>query len=237
MNDSATILIVEDDWIVARAVEKTLEAAGYGVTDVVGCAHEALSSVERQKPDLALVDIGLCDDDDGIELARELRHRQGIPVVYVTAHSDAQTLARAADTHPAGYVLKPFQEGQLLSAVTIALAQRGATTGGNGTRNGVSAHVDAVDLADSGRQRLLRSVAEAVSSQVPSPSEKVDLTARELEVVRLLLSNGRVRSIAEDLDISPHTVRNHLRSIFRKLDVHSQVELIQELTAAQRASS
>jgi DNA-binding CsgD family transcriptional regulator len=57
------------------------------------------------------------------------------------------------------------------------------------------------------------------------------LTARELEVVRLLLSNGRVVSIAEELNVSPHTVRNHLRSVFRKLGVHSQVELIKALTS------
>ena len=236
MNESTNILIVEDEWIVARAVQKTLEAAGYAVSGIVATASEALSSVERQRPHLALIEVVL-RDGDGIELARQLTERQGIPIVYVTAHSDAQTLARAADTGPAGYVLKPFQDGQLLSAVTIALAQGGVTRGGNGSGHGASRHADTVDVAGSSRQRLLRRVAGAVSSQAPSQSAEVDLTARELEVVRLLLSNGRVRSIAEDLDISPHTVRNHLRSIFRKLGVHSQVELIQELTAAQRAST
>ena len=231
MNKRTEVLIVEDEWIVARAVQKILESAGYHVCEVVSTAAEALTAFERTQPDLALVDIVLSDGSDGVELARKLRSRAGMPVIFVTAYSDMQTLARAADIEPAGYVVKPFQEGQLLSAVTMALKQAGvrATNGnGNGAAAGHGAGTTVDGPVDS-RQQRLRGVAAALARR--PVGEQLDLTSRELEVVRLLLSNGRVRSIAEQLDISPHTVRNHLRSIFRKLGVHSQVELIRELSA------
>ena len=230
MTESARILIVEDEWIVARAVQKTLETAGYHVSDVVTSAREALAAVERCRPDLALVDIVLNGGVDGIELARQLRSQASVPFVYVTAYSDTKTLGRAAETEPAGYVVKPFQEGQLLSAVAMALRTAGGQPGSNG--HGEPTPVtDVSGDASHERRRQLRTVAVAVSSQPTSARSPVDLTSRELEVVRLLLSNGRVSSIAKQLGISPHTVRNHLRSIFRKLGVHSQVELIRELTS------
>ena len=248
MTKTQRVLVVEDEWIVGRAVQKTLETAGFGVTDVVASAAEAIESVERQLPDLILLDIALQDGADGVQLAHELKSRTTAPIVFVTAHADEHTLARAAEVVPAGFVVKPFQESQLLSAVTMAIRQtrvpRPETTDapvGPDTR----AEPDGVptpnpswsgprakqDSPADGRRHQLRQVAAAVSQPVPASDKAMDLTSRELEIVRLLLSNGRVTSIADRLSISPHTVRNHLRSIFRKLDVHSQVELIRELSS------
>ena len=121
---TASVLIVEDEWIVGRAVRQTLEAASYEVTDVVSSVADARAAVARRKPDLALVDIGLVDGD-GIDLAEQLGN---IPVVFVTARSDAATVARATKTTPAGYVVKPFQDRQLLGAVALALAKAGVRT-------------------------------------------------------------------------------------------------------------
>ncbi len=236
MPRTAAILIVEDEWIVARAVQKTLENAGYSVMGLASSAREALSLVDRQRPDLVLVDVVLEGETDGIDLAHQLRSRAGIPTIYVTAHTDEKTLARAMQTAPAGYVVKPFQESQLLSAVLTGLQRMHAAMGGGGgvgeSQRGLGPHDDGdSDGGSTLRRNELRRVARALSEPRPSPgSTRMRLTARELEVVRLLLANGRVASIAERLRVSPATVRNHLMSVFRKLGVHSQVELIKELT-------
>jgi len=235
MTRAERVLVVEDEWIVARAVQKTLEAAGFGVTDVVGSAREAVESVERQDPDLVLLDIVLQSGNDGVQLAHELREKTDAPIIFVTAHADEHTLGRAAAVRPAGFVVKPFQEAQLLSAVTMAVCQpRGRTEIPVRVEPEPGAADVQRDMGEpvSERRARLVQVASAVSNLVPA-GQRTDLTTRELEIVRLLLSNGRVSSIAERLSLSPHTVRNHLRSIFKKLGVHSQVELIRELTTHQ----
>ena len=81
MPHPAAILIVEHEWIIARAVQKTLENAGYSVMGVASSAREALSLVDRQRPDLVLVDVVLDGETDGIDLAHQLRSRAGIPAI------------------------------------------------------------------------------------------------------------------------------------------------------------
>ncbi len=231
------ILVVEDDWIVARAIQQTLQSAGYEVTAVVSSPDEALASVANRQPRVAIVDVKLRDGTDGIELARQLAERTGAQIVYISASSDAATVARVAATHPSGFILKPFQEEQMLTIVAIAIARRKAEAGTgheSSSATGAPERRPASDPGDGGPARFAR-VADALSLRTRSTNGATELTSRELDIVRLLLSNGRVRSIARDLDLSQHTVRNHLRSIFRKLDVHSQDELIRELT--QRTGS
>ena len=231
---NVTVLIVEDGWIVARGVQKTLEAEGYEVADVVASAPDALSSAEQRRPDLALVDIVISGPVDGVDLACQLRERHGIPAVFLTAHADRQTMDRALRAAPLGYVVKPFQENQLLSTVRLAAAKlnggQGTTTSDDDVPGRTLESLDVPPATDS-RTGQFREVARVLDDWAPprSAGHQV-LTPRELEVVRLLLANGRVVSIAEELGVSPYTVRNHLRSIYRKLGVHSQVELIRELS-------
>lgn len=230
----ARILVI-DEWLVATAVQHTLEAAGHLVTDAASNIDEALSSVEREVPDLAVVGIHLADGGDGIGLAHELRSRFDVPVLYLTADPDEQTLARAASTQPAGIVVKPFLKAQFLSAVTIALNNSAASRMQSGDGSAVPSGGDGrVPDAAQDRGNKFRSVARALAARPVTDFDKQRvlqgvLTPRELEVVRLLLAAGRVASIANHLGVSPFTVRNQLRGIFRKLGVHSQVELIQRL--------
>ena len=161
MNEPARILIVEDDWIVARAVQKILENAGFEVTGVVGSAAGALSSVHESPPDLILLDIVLGEGPDGIEVAKELRVLADVPIVFVTAHADATTLRRAAEVTPAGFVVKPFQEAQLLSTVTMAVtrASSDVTSGSEGPPAAARRHVRtdrpaAASAASSGGRRI-----------------------------------------------------------------------------------
>lgn len=116
----ARILIVEDESVVAWHVEHSLRAE-FDVTGVASSAQEALESAARITPDLALMDIRIRGDLDGIQAADLLRRRHGVRVVYLTAHGDDETMERARHTEPCGYLLKPFHRSALLDAVRAAL--------------------------------------------------------------------------------------------------------------------
>ncbi len=117
----AKILIVEDEAIVALSIQKKLESLGYIVLAVISSGAEALQKAAKTSPDLVLMDITLVGDMDGIETARHIRDRFNIPVVYLTAHNDDNTLQRARLTEPLGYLLKPFNIEELHTTIDMAL--------------------------------------------------------------------------------------------------------------------
>ncbi|HVN97164.1 MAG TPA: ATP-binding protein [Syntrophorhabdaceae bacterium] len=115
------ILIVEDERIVARDIERRLMSLGYSVTAIVSSGEEAIENAERTRPDLILMDIRLKGKMDGIEAAEDIRKRQDIPIVYLTAYGSEETIERAKITGPFGYLLKPFEDRELRTAIDIAL--------------------------------------------------------------------------------------------------------------------
>ncbi|NEP08854.1 MAG: diguanylate cyclase [Symploca sp. SIO2C1] len=119
----AKILIVENEMIVAWHIQEALEKLGHNIIASVTSGMEAIQVPAAIKPDLVLMDIQLEDNFDGIAAAREIRDRYDIPVIYLTAHSDEDTLKRALNTNPFGYLIKPFQEKQLHTTIAIALRQ------------------------------------------------------------------------------------------------------------------
>ncbi|PXF54145.1 MAG: PAS sensor protein [Deltaproteobacteria bacterium] len=119
------ILIVEDDGIIAKDIQNTLEGLGYAVAAITSNAEGAIEKAAETQPDLVLMDIMLEGDMDGVEAAEQIRDRFGIPVVYLTAHADEKTLHRAKTTGPYGYILKPFNEMELHTNIEIALYKSG----------------------------------------------------------------------------------------------------------------
>ena len=117
----ARILIVEDDSIIGMEIKDRVENLGYEVVDIVSYGDKAIESAKKQKPDLVLMDIHLKGSVDGIEAADAIRHEVDIPVVYLTAYADQHTIERAKITEAFGYVLKPFDERNLLSNIEMAL--------------------------------------------------------------------------------------------------------------------
>ena len=117
----AQILVVEDEGIVAMDVRNRLNGLGYAVSVVVSSGEEAFKKAGEVHPDLVLMDIRLKGDMDGIEAAEQIRARFDVPVVYLTAYADDNTLQRAKVTEPFGYLLKPFEERELHTAIEIAL--------------------------------------------------------------------------------------------------------------------
>lgn len=115
------IMVVEDEPVTAADIEDMLTEFGYVVTAVASSGAEALRKAETTSPDLALMDIRIQGNMDGIETAFELRERFNIPVIYLTAHSDDETLARAKMAEPLGYVVKPFHPNDLQASIQVAL--------------------------------------------------------------------------------------------------------------------
>ncbi|MGB9928706.1 MAG: response regulator [Methanosarcina sp.] len=117
----AKILVVEDQSIVALSLRNKLRNLGYNVPDAVVSGEEAISKVEKANIDLVLMDIMLKGKMDGIEAAHIIQIRFGIPVIYLTACMDNETLERAQTTRPAGYLSKPFKEEDLFKNIEAAL--------------------------------------------------------------------------------------------------------------------
>jgi CheY-like chemotaxis protein len=119
--DKAQILVVEDDNIVVMELEDSLQSLGYAVSDVASYGEEAIEKAAERRPDLVLMDIRLKGDVNGIDAAQEIHERFDIPVIYLTAYADEDTLQRAKITEPYGYIIKPFEERELYSVIEMAL--------------------------------------------------------------------------------------------------------------------
>jgi PAS domain S-box-containing protein len=117
----AKVLIVEDEIITALDIQEHLENMGYTIPSIVHSGPEAVDAAIETRPDLVLMDIGLKGKMDGVETAQRIRNRLDVPVVFLTAYADEQTLQRAKVAEPAGYILKPFDEKELRSTIEVAL--------------------------------------------------------------------------------------------------------------------
>jgi PAS domain S-box-containing protein len=118
---TAKILIVEDESIVAQDLQAILEDLGYEVPVFVDCGELAIEKTAEIRPDLILMDIRLIGEMDGIEAAQKIKEKFDIPIVYLTAHGDEDTLSRAKITQPFGYLIKPFNEQELRIIIEISL--------------------------------------------------------------------------------------------------------------------
>lgn len=114
-------LVVEDESISAMHLQRALQSMGYAVPAVVPSGEEAIQKTAETNPDLVLMDIILKGRMDGVEAAAHIRANFNLPVIYLTAMSDEDTLRRARITEPLGYILKPFDERNLRVTIELAL--------------------------------------------------------------------------------------------------------------------
>ncbi|MDJ1180140.1 ATP-binding protein [Roseofilum sp. BLCC_M91] len=115
------ILIVEDELLIAKGLARKLEKLGYEVAGIVSSGKAALEKMTEVIPDLILMDIVIKGDMDGIETTEKIRKQYNVPVIYVTAYADDETLTRAEETGSYGYLLKPFKEREVHATIKMAL--------------------------------------------------------------------------------------------------------------------
>ncbi|OAV43997.1 response regulator transcription factor [Lewinella sp. 4G2] len=188
-----SILIVEDEAIIALEIELALRQLGYRVVGKAANGDKALDLLASTNPDLVLLDIDIKGTLNGVDLARIIRSNYHFPFVFLTALSDRATLNSLRDTLPYGYIVKPFNESDLYTTIEIAL-----------------------DKFKAEHQPSFPS-REALNSQLPEP-----LSEREYEVLRHIDEGYAYREIADRLFVSVNTIKHHQKSLFAKMQLHSR---------------
>jgi DNA-binding NarL/FixJ family response regulator len=115
------ILIVEDDFLVATELEYQLTQAGFDVVGVATSAEDAVALAEEHEPSLAVMDVRLAGNRDGVDAAIQLFRTLGIRSIFATAHADNETMARAKTASPLGWLQKPYSSASLIKAIKAAL--------------------------------------------------------------------------------------------------------------------
>lgn len=118
---TASIMVVEDESIVAKDIESSLGRLGYTVCALASTGDEAIAAACQHRPDLILMDIMLKGKTDGVEAARQISSLLATPIVFLTAYSDESTIRRAKQVNAYGYLLKPFEERELRTTIEMAL--------------------------------------------------------------------------------------------------------------------
>ena len=122
MNKEVKILIVEDDPIIAEDLAAYMEDFGYSPLEPADHADAALKLLKSEQPDLALLDVHLNSEINGIQLASIIKGQRNIPIIFLTAFNDTDTIEKIKATHPSGYLVKPVDEKSLQTSIEIALA-------------------------------------------------------------------------------------------------------------------
>lgn len=195
------ILVVDDDRTTACVMQLYLENFGFIVPDIAFTGAEAIEKTKKLKPHLVLMDIRLGNKGlDGIDSAEVIMQKLNIPVIYVTAYNDEETLERAQMTNPYGFINKPLRDTDLKTTVRFAL-----------------------DKSKKNPAPKTPPQLEEVLNQV------YDLTPAESRVVSKLMDNPDVESTAKALHISVSTVRTHLKHIYRKTETNRQSALFHKI--------
>lgn len=196
------ILIVEDEPLIAKNIGMYLNNNDYEVSAIAYDADEALHQLKRQPPDLAILEINLESERDGIEIAEYINQNNFIPFIYLTSYSDKETIERAKKTNPSGFIVKPFNEKTLYATIEIALT--------NHTEQ-ANKHVPVLSF-------------DKINRKLITP-----LSDREFDVIRLLYEGKTNQQIADALFIAMNTLKKHINSAYFKLDVASRTAAIARL--------
>lgn len=120
MTEAKKILIVEDEFVIALDLASSLERAGYIICGHITKGEEVLTAIVNSKPDLILMDVKLDGDIDGVDTAQIVRDNFDIPVIFLTSYSNKKIIDRAKKVNPFGYIIKPFEDKELLTNIEIA---------------------------------------------------------------------------------------------------------------------
>jgi CheY-like chemotaxis protein len=180
------IVIVEDEGLIAADLEGRLTSAGYAVAGIADSGPQALEVIRKAVPDLVLMDIRIKGDTDGIQVAEQVRRELNVPVVYLTAYEDRETLARATRTQAFGYIKKPIASASLRGAIEMAISKHRYEKELCAERDWAAANFAAVPYAvlvtdQSGGIRYLNSQAEELTGW----SAKDALGRASSEILRL----------------------------------------------------
>lgn len=116
-----TILIVEDEFLIAKDIGDILEEEGYTIINYISCYDDAIEIIERKSPDLVITDISLRRDKDGVDIGRYLLEKDRIPFIYISSHTDRLMMNRVNETRPHAFIVKPFKPQDVKTTVSLVL--------------------------------------------------------------------------------------------------------------------
>ncbi len=196
-----SILIVDDDRAAASIMQLHLNNFGYHFAGIASSAKEAIYIAREMQPDLVLMDIRLGEGADGIDAATVISNHMDVPIVFVTAHSDSNTLRRAKIVNPLGFINKPLRESDLRTTIEFAI---------------------------NAKPKIVKS--DPNDSTIENILEKTyELTPAEIRVTKMLIKYPELSSTANALNIALSTVRTHLKHIYRKTNTNSKLMLLREI--------
>lgn len=194
------VLIVEDEPLIAEDIKEHLTYADYWVDHIVYNKEEALLSLSAAKPDIALLDINLGNNMDGIEIAKEINEKHKIPFLYLTSYSSKEVLELAKPTRPMGYIVKPFNERDLVSSIEIAL----------------------YNFSQLHKPR-------SFSRTILNEQLDIPLSEKEFEIILDIYEGKTNKQMAERHAISINTIKTHVQKIYDSLEMHSRSAVIAKL--------
>lgn len=189
------ILIIEDEPLIARDLKRICENLGYAINGIAYDSTQALDMLHSRSYDLVLMDIHLKGQQDGISLGQIIREKYEKPFIYVTSFADQNTLLRAKETTPNGYVVKPFDERDIYSSIEIALFN------------------------------VEKQKKPEFSKEYLNTKLNVKLTNKEFEIVEDIINGISNPQMAKKYFVSENTIKSHIKSIYAKLGAHSKAEM------------
>jgi DNA-binding NarL/FixJ family response regulator len=204
----ARIGILEDDLLIREHLSGIVTSAPeYELAGTASTIAAARDLLVRKQPDLFLVDVGL-PDGSGIDFIANIKKQGSCKVLMITGFSDRETVVRAVEAGADGYLLKNSSPGTILEGIA-------ATLDGGAPVSPAAATFLLERLQNAGPQ-----------SPDPDNPDAAPLTPREVDLLQLFARGMSYKEAARKLDISPLTVGNHVKSIYRKLAVHSRGEAV-----------
>ena len=200
MESKIKILVVEDDPLIAEDIREILINSNYEVVAVAHHKEGALMILKDSPPDIVLLDINLDNTMDGIEIANQINNFYHIPFIYLTSYSSKAVVTDAKPTRPMGYIVKPFEKGDLYAAIEIAIFN----------------HSQKI------KPRYFNRV--AINKKLPT-----HLTIKEFEILIDIYEGYSNKQIARKHFVSINTIKTHIQKIYSKLDTNSRVSTIARL--------
>ena len=188
------ILIVEDEVLIAAMLEEVLFDLGYKEITIAKMKLDAQNRLLNEEVDLAILDINLEGNNEGLELGRLCMSKQ-IPYFFLTSFSDRDTIIEAKQSKPGNYVIKPFSPEEIVVAIELS---------------------------------LMHSKSEE-KSNFSKVAKAFNLSAREAEILELLINRLSNQEISEKLFLSLNTIKYHIRHIYSKVGASTRQELLERV--------
>ncbi len=195
-----SVLIVEDEPLIAEDIREYLTNADYRVVSVEHSKEGAIRALKNDTPDIALLDINLDHVMDGFEIAKHINENYQIPFLYLTSYSSKSIVNEAKHTKPMGYIVKPFDEGELYASIEVALFNH------------------------SQRNKPRYMSREAINNNLISK-----LTHKEFEILMDIYDGKTNKQITTKHFVSINTVKTHIQNLYTKLDTRSRASTIAKL--------